>query len=67
VEHDFTSLAEAMPENKWNFRPTKGQFNGVRTFAEEIKHVACANTPISGNGYRYRYESDVRVADVSAQ
>ena len=42
VVSDFTSLAEAMPEEKWSFRPTQGAFADVRTFAEQVKHVACA-------------------------
>jgi len=36
-------LAEAMPEEKWSFKPTQGAFTDVRTFAEQVKHVACAN------------------------
>ena len=43
VESDFTSLAEAMPQEKWSFKPTQGAFTDVRTFAEQVKHVACAN------------------------
>ena len=43
VEGDFTSLVEAMPEEKWSFRPTHGAFTDVRTFSEQVKHVACAN------------------------
>lgn len=43
VEGDLTSLAEAMPEDKWSFKPTQGAFTDVRTFAEQVKHVACAN------------------------
>jgi uncharacterized damage-inducible protein DinB len=43
VKDDFTAVAEEMPENKWDFKPTQGHFNGVRTFAEQVKHVACAN------------------------
>jgi uncharacterized damage-inducible protein DinB len=43
VEHQFVSLAEAMPADKWSFAPKDGQFKGVRTFAEQVKHVACAN------------------------
>ena len=43
IEHDFTALAEAMPEDKWNFKPTQGEFSGARTFGEQVKHVACAN------------------------
>jgi hypothetical protein len=43
VESDFTSLADAMPEEKWSFKPTQGAFTNVRTFGEQVKHVACAN------------------------
>jgi uncharacterized damage-inducible protein DinB len=43
VESDFTSLADAMPEEKWGFKPTQGAFTDVRTFGEQVKHVACAN------------------------
>jgi len=43
VERDITTLAEAMPDNAWSFRPRSGAFEGVRTFAEQIKHVACSN------------------------
>jgi len=43
VEHDFVSAAEAMPEDKYSFAPTNGEFKGVRTFAEQVKHVAAIN------------------------
>jgi DinB superfamily len=43
VERDFIALAEAMPEDKWTFKPTQGEFKGARTFAEQVKHVACGN------------------------
>jgi hypothetical protein len=43
VERDFVPAAEAMPEDKYNFAPTNGEFKGVRTFAEQIKHVAATN------------------------
>ncbi len=43
IEHDFTALAEAMPNDKWNFKPTQGEFKDVRSFGEQVKHVACAN------------------------
>jgi DinB superfamily len=51
-EYEFRSAAEAMPEDKWNYRPAPGLFKNekpefgpaeVRTFAEQVKHVACAN------------------------
>jgi uncharacterized damage-inducible protein DinB len=40
---DLVALAEAMPEDKWNVKPTTGEFASVRTFGEQIKHAACAN------------------------
>ncbi len=43
LERDFVPAAEAMPEDKFNFAPTQGEFKGVRTFALQIKHVAHTN------------------------
>ena len=43
AEHDFVPAAEAMPEDKYSFAPTSGEFKGVRTFAEQVKHVSAAN------------------------
>jgi uncharacterized damage-inducible protein DinB len=43
TEHEFSSAAEAMPEDKFEFAPTNGEFKGVRTFGEQIKHVAAVN------------------------
>ena len=40
IENDLWSLAEAMPADQYGFRPTEGTFAGVRTFGEQIKHVA---------------------------
>src|SRR5215471_20622427 len=43
VEKQVVSAAEAMPEDKYGFAPTNGEFKGVRTFAEEVKHIGFAN------------------------
>ena len=43
MEHEFIPAAEAMPEEKYGFAPTNGEFKGVRTFAQQIKHVAAVN------------------------
>jgi hypothetical protein len=43
LEHDFVALAEAMPADKYGFKPTNGEFKAARTFGEQVKHVACAN------------------------
>jgi len=28
-----------MPEEKYSFAPTNGEFKGVRTFGEQVKHL----------------------------
>jgi uncharacterized damage-inducible protein DinB len=45
MEQEFVSAAEAMPEDKFNFAPpaSLGEFKSVRTFAQQIKHVAESN------------------------
>lgn len=43
LEETFIPLADAMPAEKYSFAPTNGEFKGVRTFAQQVKHVACAN------------------------
>jgi uncharacterized damage-inducible protein DinB len=43
MEHEFVPAADAMPEDKFAFAPTGGEFKGVRTFAQQIKHVAAVN------------------------
>lgn len=43
AESDFVGAANAMPEDKYSFAPSSGEFKGVRTFAEQVKHVAAVN------------------------
>jgi len=45
MEKEFVGAAEAMPEDKYDFAPpaTMGEYKGVRTFAEQVKHVTEAN------------------------
>ena len=43
LEREFVSAADAMPDEKYGFTPTNGEFKGVRTFAQQIKHVAAVN------------------------
>ncbi len=42
AEANFLGVAEAMPEKKYDYVPTSGKFDDVRSFAEQVKHVACA-------------------------
>jgi hypothetical protein len=43
MQKEVIGVADAMPADKYSFAPTNGAFTGVRTFAEQVKHVACAN------------------------
>jgi hypothetical protein len=43
VQKEVVSLAEAMPADKYGFAPTQGEFKGVRTFAQQAKHIASTN------------------------
>lgn len=43
AEKEIVPAAEAMPEEKYVFAPSNGEFKGVRSFAEQVKHLAAAN------------------------
>lgn len=43
VEKEVTEAAEAMPEDKFSFAPSNGEFKGVRTFGEQVRHIANSN------------------------
>jgi DinB family protein len=43
AEKDVASAADAMPEDKYSFAPTQSQFVGVRTFGQQVKHLAANN------------------------
>jgi hypothetical protein len=40
LEHDLVALAQAMPADRYDFHPAGGAFDGVRTFGEQVRHVA---------------------------
>ena len=40
AEREIVSLAEAMPAEKYNFRPSAGEFKNVRTFSLQMSHIA---------------------------
>jgi uncharacterized damage-inducible protein DinB len=39
LEKEFVDAVEAMPEDKFDFAPSTGEFKGVRTFGGQVKHV----------------------------
>jgi uncharacterized damage-inducible protein DinB len=49
VEGEFVPAADAMPEDKYSFAPTSGEFKGVRTFEQQVKHVAAVNYMIAAS------------------
>jgi hypothetical protein len=42
-EKRVLDVAESMPAKKYDFAPSTGEFKGVRTFAEQLKHLAADN------------------------
>jgi uncharacterized damage-inducible protein DinB len=43
LSEQVVGAAEAMPADKYNFAPTAGKFDGVRTFGAQVQHLAEAN------------------------
>jgi DinB superfamily len=43
VEKEITSTVDAMPADKFGFAPTDGEFKGVRTFGQMVKHFSATN------------------------
>jgi uncharacterized damage-inducible protein DinB len=43
LSEEVIGAAEAMPADKYDFAPTAGKFDGVRTFGSQVQHVAEAN------------------------
>jgi hypothetical protein len=53
IEKEVVEAAEAMPEDKFNFSPDSlnlpgSDYKGVRSFAEQVKHIATSNYFIWG-------------------
>jgi len=42
-EKRLVDVAKAMPAQRYGFAPSAGEFKGVRTFAEQLKHIAADN------------------------
>jgi uncharacterized damage-inducible protein DinB len=59
MEKEFVSAAEAMPEDKFDFAPSAGEFKGVRSFGAQVKHVAEDNY--------YFYRGSMSEADIKSK
>jgi uncharacterized damage-inducible protein DinB len=64
VEKEIVEAAEAMPEDKFNFSPESlniagDDYKGVRTFAQQVKHIAASNfaiwRPLTGDNFPKDY------------
>ena len=42
-QKQIVSAANAMPADKYGFAPNDGEFKGVRTFGQQVKHLAATN------------------------
>lgn len=47
AEREIVSLAEAMPADKYNFHPSDGEFKNVRTFSQQMSHIAAVLYQVS--------------------
>ena len=43
AEKEIIPAVEAMPADKFGFAPTDGEFKGVRTFGQMVKHLSATN------------------------
>ncbi|MGD0975666.1 MAG: DinB family protein [Candidatus Korobacteraceae bacterium] len=48
LEKEMVPMGTDMPESKFNFVPSGGDFKGVRGFGDQLKHAAMVNYRISG-------------------
>ncbi len=60
IEKEFVGAVEAMPDDKFNFAPSQGEFKDVRTFAAQVKHVA-------GSNYYFFGGPNMAEADIKAK
>jgi uncharacterized damage-inducible protein DinB len=63
MQKEIVGAAEAMPAEKYDFSPgsSAGNFQGVRTFAQQVKHLAAANYSLFG---RFGITPDVDVKSI---
>lgn len=67
VEHEMVPLAEAMPADKYNFAPANGNFQGVRTFGAQIKHVIGTNYAFFGDVASMKPANMPKISDLQTK
>jgi DinB family protein len=58
LEKQLVDAADAMPAWKYPFAPTVGEFNGVRTFGQQVKHLAATNYILAAAALREPIPAD---------
>jgi len=76
IERKLVEVAEAIPKDKFNFSPESlnlrgSDYQGVRTFAVQLKHVASSNyfiwTPLTGDKVPERIKDGNGPADLKTR
>jgi uncharacterized damage-inducible protein DinB len=49
IEREVLGLAQKMPADKYDFAPTNGAYAGVRTFGQQVRHIATVMYMISAS------------------
>ena len=63
IERQIVPLAEEMPAGKYAFAPTDGEFKGVRTFGDQVKHVAAVIYAVSASVLGEKNPSELGTAE----
>lgn len=59
AEHEIVGLAEAMPAEKYSFHPTDGEFTNVRTFSQQMTHIAAVLYSLSAASIGEKNPSEI--------
>lgn len=59
IEGELVPLAEAMPADRYGFAPSDGAFQGVRTFAQQAKHIAAVLYIVSAGAMEQKPPVDI--------
>src|ERR1700729_2847108 len=59
AEREIVGLAEAMPADKYGFRPTAGEFKNVRSFSQQMTHIAAVLYGISAGALGEKNPSEM--------
>jgi hypothetical protein len=67
LEKELVPMGTDMPEGKFDFVPSGGDFKGVRGFGDQLKHVAMVNFRVSGAILREKPPMPADMASVKSK